>query len=398
MPGFFSHIQGFFSAKHSGKYFATLLRELAFQDPAAFARIFELSREERTALGLRELQIEREWQYRTSVGKKRAADLAILSQGDPVLLIEVKEDDFNNPGNPAQLLDYLDFIRGRKGRTRFIHVSRYRPTAKNALQLNLAANATLPVRSKRYRDILAQLGRTEFSRMFRDYLRDIGVSSYQTIDLTKDSKKIAFFLAQALGFPHSSGLGRLHSRVAADEMAEMFKKMFGNLEAIGEWVRNANQDLFAHRFVRKYSPSPYFDIRMLKRALASVHENEGELPGDGKLVRSGYVHFFTNGRFSPTAARSTGNKAKWLQVELGISLWLERDAETRDRPVSIMLYAEFYGSGLGGAHAYVENLGRFPTEEQLMRRMRLLLERARDKAVRNDPANKHRALRKFSIP
>ncbi|MEA2832292.1 MAG: hypothetical protein QOG66_494 [Methylobacteriaceae bacterium] len=234
--------------------------------------------------------------------------------------------------------------------------------------------------------------------MFRDYLKDIGVTSYQTIDLTKDAKKIAFFLAQALGFPHSSGLGKLHSRIAADEMAEMFRKMFGNLEVIGEWVRNANQTLFTHRFVRKYRPAPRFDITALKKALASVDEEEDALPGGGKLVRSGYVHFFTTGTFSTSNARSSSKNAKWLQVELGISFWMERDAESKDRPVSIMLYVDFYGNGLREAGTYVENLVRFPTEEQLMRRMKILLEGALAKAIHKDPLNRHKALRKFAIP
>lgn len=93
MTGFFYDIRSLFTAKHSGKYLSMLLRELALREPKDFAKIFEITGEDKTALVKNKLQIEREWRFFGRQGNIRRADLALLKGGEPILLLEVKEDD-----------------------------------------------------------------------------------------------------------------------------------------------------------------------------------------------------------------------------------------------------------------------------------------------------------------
>ena len=248
MAGFFFNIQSLLGAKYSGRYFSLLLRELAIQDKKAFARAFELSKGQRDALLRGDVQIEREWRFDVG-GQRRHADLALLHGGEPTLLIEVKEDD---PPNLEQVRAYLDYVRAQAGGTRFVYVSRYPATPDEQSALKEAVLNGLPVRSLRYRDIYQSIepGASPFACLLLDYMEDIGVASYQVIDL--EAKEVSFFLAQALGFPHLHGLGRLHSQHAVDELPYIFRKMFGNLE--GPCSAAANQcDPCAHGF-RDWTP------------------------------------------------------------------------------------------------------------------------------------------------
>jgi hypothetical protein len=43
MTGFLSSIQGYFTSRFSGRYFAFILRELARHEPSSFLRIVELA-------------------------------------------------------------------------------------------------------------------------------------------------------------------------------------------------------------------------------------------------------------------------------------------------------------------------------------------------------------------
>lgn len=160
---------------------------------------------------------------------QRIADLAILAGGEPIALIEVKEDDINSKTNAAQIQDYLSMLgsRGDGQIIQFIHVSRY---ALPALERELLKNAQGGkfVRSVSYRQIFASLNLPDtgpWGLLFRDYLGDIGVANYKSIDLTpaKDGKALAMLLTQMLGFPHTHGLGRLHSDKAADLGPELLQ-------------------------------------------------------------------------------------------------------------------------------------------------------------------------------
>src|SRR5688572_13217868 len=134
MAGFFFDIRTFFHSRHSGRYLALLLRELALQEPETVSAILKLSTTERRALRRGELQVVREMSFLTNQGKRRFADLAVLKGGQPLVLVEIKEDDILSPHNSAQLDDYLAYLSSNEG-TRFFYVSRYSPPTPVQLKL-----------------------------------------------------------------------------------------------------------------------------------------------------------------------------------------------------------------------------------------------------------------------
>ena len=403
MVGLFSRIQGMFANKYAGRYMSTLLCELAYQDAAAFARIFGLDEKTRDDLRVGALQIMPEWPFSVGDFGARRADLAILNGGEPVLIVEVKENDVNNSGNGAQLGDYLEFVRVRGGATRFAHVSRYSPTQGDATVLEQAAKRGLPVASHRYRDFYGSLhsSRKDFCRLLCDYLKDIGVVSYKTIDFKTETKEIVFFLAQALGFPHKHGLGKLHSQKAVDKMPETLAKMLGNLEVLGEWVRDQNQGLFRHRFVRRYRPRPMFDVAALKKALATCGDDLAEMPGSGKFVKSGSVEFSAQGAIggSEVGKDGEGTGPEWLACEIGVSFWIETKPEEKGLPPHMTFYACFYGAGLRWEDNYCEKstLSVYPSEAKAMEVYGRLLRDAVTKAISADKTKRHPALRSFGV-
>ena len=351
MTGFFYGIRSMLSLQFSGTYFRELLRELAFQEPADFAKIFELSREQRKALMCGQYQIKREWRFIGKRGNRRHADLTLLDGGEPILIVEVKEDDVNNPENKAQLEDYLELITSLEGQARFAHVSRYSPTRADRDAM-VAAGRDI-ARSYRYRDVHAGLSddpkkKRPFARMLSGYLKDIGVTKYETIDLVNERKEIAFFLAQALGFPHKTGLGKLYSRNAVLKVPEIVGKLYGNAEVLGEWLKNSNPSLLRHRSSRKFRPYPVYDLKALARALnarPADSDDEGEIPGlYGQFVRAGTVYFYAHCAIGP--GDDEAKSGNWLYVQLGFGLTLERKPEDREAPVSLSIYAGFEGNGL----------------------------------------------------
>jgi hypothetical protein len=131
MTGFFYDIRGFFDAKYSGRYLSLLLRELGRREPELFSRVFGLPPDVSKSIRKGEMQVEHEWHFETKQGTKRRADLVVLKGGEPILLVEVKEDDVKNQGNPKQLADYLLMLSATSSpggrQARFVHVSRFSP-------------------------------------------------------------------------------------------------------------------------------------------------------------------------------------------------------------------------------------------------------------------------------
>jgi hypothetical protein len=213
MTGFFFDIQGVFDARFSGRYLSILLRELGRREPRRFADMFNLPREIKSALLSGELQVDREVRFKR--GKRtRIADLALSRSGDPLVFFEIKEDDIGAEGNLKQLGDYINVINKANARTKkhFVHVSRYLPSNAEQKLLWNAKSAGLSVHDFRYRDLhkflSGSVGGT-VSAVAHEYLEDIGVASYSTIDFRPDKqgKQVAFMLAQMLGFPHQHNLG-----------------------------------------------------------------------------------------------------------------------------------------------------------------------------------------------
>jgi hypothetical protein len=110
MPRFLKRVQGLLATECAGRYLAFLLHELATSEPDAFVSIIKASgaKHDRsiTAAKLQsgDYRVEVEWTLPRVAGQKiRRADLAIVdSVGEPVLLIEIKEED-GKKSNTAQI-------------------------------------------------------------------------------------------------------------------------------------------------------------------------------------------------------------------------------------------------------------------------------------------------------
>ena len=278
---------------------------------------------------------------------------------------------------------------------RFYHVSRYTPIEADRQILDKATAKGLPVKELRYRDILDRLLKAKtakphpFTDMLLDYMEDIGVTRYQPIDFADETNEVSFFLAQALGFPHAHGLGKLQSRQTENAVPGVFKRMFDNIEAIAEWIRERNRDLFKQRFGRKYRPYMCYDPKGLSKALARTESNDWvELPGlGGKAPQYGYVYFFGIGSI---------RSESWLRLEIGMSLLIDLKPADDQGHLKLYLSACFYGERLSWKKTNEEvELTGFPSEKQAQRHYAQLIRRARDKAIKDGTYS--RQLEQFQI-
>jgi hypothetical protein len=311
MTGFFYDIRGFFDAKFSGRYLSLLLRELGRREPALFSRVFGLPPAVCKSIRKGEMQVEHEWHFETKRGTKRRADLVVLKGGEPILLVEVKEDDVKNQENPAQLADYLSMLPATSSlggqQVRLVHVSRFSLPPEDQAALQKARKAGKSVDCLRYRNIYEALRGDSGSigSMLREYLEDIMVASYNLIDLAPGGQhgtSLAFLLSQMLG----CGLGRLNSDRAIGDIPHLFKLLFGNLEVLGDWIREHNQGICKTRFSRNFESWPGFNLRALRNALNEA-KGVGELPGKfGQNVPSGAVWFNAWGKISSSKAWAKG--------------------------------------------------------------------------------------------
>jgi len=391
MTNCFYRIRSFFDAKYSGRYFSTFLRELALQEPDIFAKIFQLESEQKKRLIKQQLQVELEWFFPGQHKKKRSADLAVLDGGEAILLIEVKEDDINNSENAAQLNDYLSLISSSSNRCSFAHVSRYAPKQSELRAIDLQDNA----KSYSYRDVYSALPNKGFSKMLADYLKDIGVAKYETIDLVKHQKEVSFFLAQALGFPHVNGLGRLYSNNAATVVPEIIKTMYGNAEVLGDWLKSSNRDLLRQKSTRKFFPIQYYDLNALGKEVAKKKTAQAsELQISPALITGGYVRFFFSNMIGHGS--NEDEKGNGLCVRVGFDLGLMKNPKDKESPIEFWMYAEFSGNKLKSVSEFKQLKG-FPTEHQAMKHAGDLLRKALQKAIESGE-DQNKSLREFVVP
>ena len=306
MARLFYDIRNYFDQRFSGRYISRLLRELARHEPESFCQIIGFAAR---SYGQNWGQISADIRQQKAVvdceqviggaSQKRIADLAILRDKQPILLIEIKEDDVRNPSNYAQILDYLELGLP------FVYLSRFPPEGTGGGTLEAAMKEGQPVASMRYRDLHRILRDNErpFAVMLREYLEDIGVGTYRQIEDEVKDRSLAFALTQILGFPHAQGLGRLHTKEAIKAVPQLMQRMLDNLEYAAEWVRQANRPSIRTQFIRGFRPIPWFDLRSLGKSVNKYVKTydlsaEGDyLPGRaGQYVRGGEVFFYAYGK------------------------------------------------------------------------------------------------------
>ncbi|MGH6877543.1 MAG: hypothetical protein ACREHV_09230, partial [Rhizomicrobium sp.] len=271
---FFASLKNKFKATYAGQYVAVIVAELARIDPASFAKIVTgsglmLEPEDRKSLLAGELTIALEWPFPGKQrGKNRRADIALYrSREEPILLIEIKDEDGRQKANVAQIRDYLAFIRkrnvlrGTSKRTAFLLLSRYAVRVEDAQLLAHAKMGGLPIGTSRHSEShkLLQGADGEMARMFREFLEDSGMT-YREIDLKKEMSALVFMSKQMLGIEKK--LGRTRSSASVEAVPDLMRRFFGNLDVLGNWAfeKNNNRELFTQRFRRNFSVAPEYQL------------------------------------------------------------------------------------------------------------------------------------------
>jgi hypothetical protein len=301
--GFFQDISGYFQQEYSGRYLAVLLCELARNEPDSFAKVIEhaantsdiksdvqgwkkLSKDIRRA-GPNGISFKHN-HYPFARGKRKA-DVALLRDKQPLALAEIKEDDFKSPGNVDQLADYLKEARDRH--VRFIHISRYAPRQdyQNKIRNTKRDCAVLLIRYRQLYDALKNRAhKGPIADMLSEYMEDIGVSTFQTIE-RRESNFLIFLLTRILNFPHATQLGKVNSIAAVAAFPVLVKRLFDNLEFVSEWIQQKNADIIKNRFTRNMSVWPTYDLKSVETRLLALSKidkkNPDVLPDSQKDVR-----------------------------------------------------------------------------------------------------------------
>ncbi|MCW2189471.1 hypothetical protein AB7M45_002241 [Bradyrhizobium elkanii] len=394
MTSFFQSVRQFFQQQYDGRYFSIVLLELFRTEPDSFLAILETLKGSsfwiRFADQIRrgELNAACEQPFPGQGGIRRRADLLFRLGGQPVLFVEVKEYDNKSPANGAQLTDYLRVVTNEVG---FLYVYRFRPSEADIRKLTAARSKGRSVALLRYDDIYRALNngaQGPLANLVCRYLEDIGVGVYQSINLNgQDSSTAKFLLVQMLGMPHQTGLGRLQSASSVTAGPQLMNKLLGNVEVIGERVRDANSSLLPARFQRRFYVNHYFDVARLKRAVRDLSTHD-ELPkSTGAYASGGYTYFCATGTLRDSS-RAKGRST--IALEVGFTLELEM----RKQSLQLYAYAELRGDGWELSD--YRPLKEFPSEETALEVFSGLLKKLVSAAKSNAPASAWVILRRFS--
>ncbi len=402
MSTFFTSIREYFKSKYDGRYFSLILREMAQHEPHSFCLLINevattsnLPFWKDVSKGLLngELNVECE-QYFQGTSKKRRADLAIMREETIVVLIEVKEFDHLNPENPYQLADYLKLVSNGLG---FIHVHRFLPIAKEHRKILRKAKNNLPVSMLSYDQIHKALkdskdeGRA-LGALVCHYLEDIGVGVYQQIQ-KRDGKALAFLMAQMLGFPSKTGMGKLQSEATVRRGPQLVTTLLGDMEVMGEWLRRPNESIMPTRSSTRFWIEPWLDHKKLRRDIRDTGNVIDSLPNEfTPYVGGGRVYFVAHGSLHDR--RMKGND--FLRVELGFGLELEKGASS----VRFVVYARFMGNKFDTDDTYMESnyFKKFPKENVAFGFFKSCLLASKSKAIKITTGPSKALLKDFAIP
>ena len=388
--GFFSTVQSCLTSKFSGRLLSLILREYGKREPAGMADIisgafnasFPQGALRRIRKGEAQFLVEHEFQK----SPRRCADLAILLDGKPVLLVEVKEDDINSARNTAQISDYLRWME--KNTERYvIHLSRYFPAKFKRFQKDSVLSRVADVRYSNLHALSsarANEPHNVLSGMVQEYLEDIGVNSYQAIDLEKDAAALVFLGVQIGAFPHKHGFKRLKSRRNSQIAPQLLSTLLGNATALGGWLHSANVDLITQAPSARFIQSQRCDKRKAK-SLIQQEDWDGTLSRDVIQATTLYV-------YADASLKKQGDDNRWCYAEIGYSI--NFDSSESNSP-QIALYAQCYWPR-GYAFKESDFLKEFPSEDVAVAELSKLLKKVKKKALRDDGAPK--ALGMLRIP
>jgi hypothetical protein len=408
MSSFFYSIRDYFKSEYNGRYFSILLRELAQNEPRSFCAIIDrVSQKSSSAhwktisAGLREGTLnaicEHGFLGRT---QRRRSDVAFLRENRPVLFIEVKEFDNSSPTNPQQLADYLDRVRDDLG---LIYVYRFLPELEFYNKILRPMKQGKPVVPLSYDEIYEVLARQmepdrPVAKLVCSYLEDIGVGIYTEIDLKGDEGSASkFLLAQMLAFPQAAGMGRLQGADSVRKGPELLKKLLGNIEYIGEWIRDENLKIIPQHFNQRFWINPEFNHKKLRRALRDSGDVVEGLPPEGEgicnYVEGGTIFFVSQGTIRLPSNDGSGYRPG---VVVGIGLELNKGSKIKPYVYSCF----YYGKQVDGDETEESSdyLKSFPTRDEALIQFRRCLGHSLKRAQKQAHGAFSSVLQKFKIP
>lgn len=412
---FFASVCNYFGAGYHGRYFAILLRELAAHEPNSFRVIVDLLAKKAewagwtdVSNGLRKGMIDlfKEYEfYRPKAAQRgKYADLAFLIEGQPKVLFEIKEFDGKSNENPAQLKRYIRRAEVSHGETAFVFISRFAPEPAISKLLENARNKALPVVSVRYYEIYRVLSAQRdgpIAKMICDYMEDIKVAGYRDINIK--SKNILFLLIQLLSFPHLHGLGRRYaSDDAVDGVSEITASLFGNLEALGEWIRAAgeNRRLIKTRLTRRFYVQPQFNLKRLGKKLQKLRSESAsqELP-ESESLPDGIANYVVPG--GSVSFNAVGPLGAGTYFEFGYYLEVKKSGKQAGNGKCVpSLYASIWGGGIkyNDRAESSKELRTFPSEADAQRELRELIKSSLEQAKKQTTGKANAELKKFCLP
>lgn len=285
--GFFSRIQSNLNSSYKGRLLALILAELGRQEPRSFSAFLRsvlgrgLEIEDARAVRNGQAQFDVEWRYQSG----RAADLAVLVDGAPIVLFEIKEDDVNSPRNPQQFEDYCRHVKMHE-RCSFVHLSRFPPMS------HVFRYVGERVEDVRYRHLFDSVSRHEsgaseaapVSTMLREYLEDIGVNRYESIS-SDEWSALTFLVVQMGNFPHAHSLGKLQTHLNTRLAPRILDRLLGNVKVLAERLYELNR-LQNGQGVVSNKPQVRFAIRPTypESAIKKARTVEDVEPGQEKSI------------------------------------------------------------------------------------------------------------------
>jgi hypothetical protein len=411
---FFGRVRNYFKAKYAGRYFAVILAELAHSAPKAFAAIIhnafpKLLSEHFRALRAGELTVDLEWRFPKRKGKKqRIADLAVYTEPEnPILIIEVKDEDGRTKANVDQLQDYVTFVRMHNKKTnsevrqtRFLLLSRYVPRLEDEQELKKASpkGAVENRRHGQIPSILSRMTGDPLVRMVCEYLEDAGMT-YQQINLNRDPdrKALQYLCYQAF----EKNVGPMTGGATA--IPQLMNKFFGNLEILGNWVHEHNgRKIFPQRFKR------HFDIDYSYSLPARSSKKLFNLKGKRKNGEDRFTKLLLN-EVNEHATNAWGELCFYAQgyfrdgggVHFGYYYGLEQ--KRRHAEPNFGMYAQFWWPGYRKTCEpedleFAEPLRSSTTDALDEKALRSCLKKAQSIAIKKAPARYRKVLGNFSPP
>jgi hypothetical protein len=328
MTNFFSAIQGYFSTEFSGRYLGVLLVEVCRVDPLPFKKYFA-ARFGDSRYRACELSMNTEAAFRTRSGRRRA-DLAVIANGNPAALIELKFDDKLMPrrqGKAAQLSDYLRNCSADG--LDFLLLSKDPPSGPEAKQLRRSRQrwAYISDFAEHFR-----AAKHPASRMLFDYFRERRL----VVEPLNEDYLYRFFHRLLKPWRHS---GRIVSKDALSEGPSQFQALLANMRLmamdLATKIRSQGSNARNRAPTTDFAIYPEFGADALRRELSRTRRKGGAIEAPDKARRGGRVYVY--------AVQPLGGKGKkWLDLEYGLGFEI-RPGKTRS--LSPFLYSVIGGQG-----------------------------------------------------